>query len=84
MANTKKSKTPPIRKVDAEKMTPQGLEDTIPDSIHPPEQNASDSTTKTHAKGDGEESILPKKVQEKVPESIERAVPNAIHDTGDK
>jgi hypothetical protein len=26
---------------------------------------------------------VPKKVQEKLPEEIERAVPNALHDTGD-
>ena len=42
------------------------------------------SANKTHAKGDGAESILPKKVQEIVPESVERAVPNALHNTGDK
>jgi len=27
---------------------------------------------------------VPKKIQEKLPESVERAVPNAIHNTGDK
>jgi hypothetical protein len=37
----------------------------------------------THAKDGGEASIVPKKIQEKLPESIERAVPNALHDTGD-
>ncbi|KAJ9416178.1 hypothetical protein QL093DRAFT_2104663 [Fusarium oxysporum] len=51
--------------------------------IHPTGSNHGQSTNKTHAKNDGQESILPKKVQEKVPESVERAVPNAIHDTGD-
>ncbi|KAL6707535.1 hypothetical protein ACN47E_004105 [Coniothyrium glycines] len=43
----------------------------------------SQSTNQTHAKNGGEASIVPLKVQEKLPESVERAVPNAIHDTGD-
>ncbi|KAI1211703.1 uncharacterized protein F4807DRAFT_399006 [Annulohypoxylon truncatum] len=52
--------------------------------IHPTGKGSGESTSKTHAKGGGEESVLPKKVQEKVPESIERAVPNSLHNTGDK
>jgi hypothetical protein len=28
-------------------------------------------------------SIVPEKLQQKLPEGVERAVPNAIHDTGD-
>ncbi|KAF2845944.1 hypothetical protein T440DRAFT_252540 [Plenodomus tracheiphilus IPT5] len=43
----------------------------------------SQSTNQTHAKDGGAASIVPLKVQEKLPESVERAVPNAIHDTGD-
>ncbi|KAM5522062.1 hypothetical protein FOXYSP1_15953 [Fusarium oxysporum f. sp. phaseoli] len=78
---------------------PKGVEESLPDSvcpsqsrrrqetndaqIHPTGSNHGQSTNKTHAKNDGQESILPKKVQENVPESVERAVPNAIHDTGD-
>ncbi|KAF2397741.1 hypothetical protein EJ06DRAFT_532733 [Trichodelitschia bisporula] len=41
------------------------------------------STNQSHAKGGGAASIVPQKIQEKLPEKIERAVPNAIHDTGD-
>ncbi|KAI8932830.1 hypothetical protein NX059_010313 [Plenodomus lindquistii] len=41
------------------------------------------STNQTHAKDGGNASKVPLKVQEKLPESVERAVPNAIHDTGD-
>lgn len=41
------------------------------------------STSKSHAKGGGQKSIVPQKLQEKLPESVERAVPNALHDTGD-
>lgn len=41
------------------------------------------STGQTHAKDGGKASKLPLKVQEKLPESVERAAPNAIHDTGD-
>ena len=44
----------------------------------------SDSTKVSHAKGGGEASIVPQKLQEVLPESVERAVPNAIHDTGDE
>ncbi|KNB08980.1 hypothetical protein FOXG_20118 [Fusarium oxysporum f. sp. lycopersici 4287] len=61
----------------------QTLQETNNAQIHPTGSNHGQSTNKTHAKNDGQESILPKKVQEKVPESVERAVPNAIHDTGD-
>ncbi|KAF1947470.1 hypothetical protein EJ02DRAFT_417652 [Clathrospora elynae] len=43
----------------------------------------SQSTNQTHAKDGGNSSIVPQKLQEKLPESVERAVPNAIHDTGD-
>ncbi|KAK8029070.1 hypothetical protein PG991_006126 [Apiospora marii] len=64
---------------------PKGVEDALPDSVHPTgASGAVGSANKTHAKGDGAESVLPKKVQEIVPESVERAVPNALHNTGDK
>ncbi|KAK7957063.1 uncharacterized protein PG986_006285 [Apiospora aurea] len=66
-----------------QKKAPKGVEDALPDSVHPTGANPG-SANKTHAKGDGAESILPKKVQEIVPESVERAVPNALHNTGDK
>ena len=39
---------------------------------------------RSHAKDGGQASIVPQKIQEELPESIERAVPNAIHDTGSK
>lgn len=52
--------------------------------VHPTGGKADQSTSKTHAKDGGDASIVPKKVQEILPESVERAVPNAIHDTGDK
>jgi hypothetical protein len=42
------------------------------------------STNKTHAKDGGNASVVPQKIQEKLPEAVERAVPNALHDTGDK
>ncbi|KAI1806738.1 hypothetical protein F4811DRAFT_550480 [Daldinia bambusicola] len=86
MSSTDKSHATGPSKVPGkvQEKAPKGLEETLPDSIHPTGKNPGESTNKTHAKGDGEESILPKKVQEKVPESIERAVPNAIHNTGDK
>ena len=41
--------------------------------VHPTGNNPnSQSTSKTHALNDGEDSIVPKKVQEIVPESVER------------
>jgi hypothetical protein len=52
--------------------------------VHPTHGTASSSTGKTHALNDGEDSIVPKKIQEILPESVERAVPNFIHNTGDK
>jgi hypothetical protein len=51
--------------------------------VHPTGSQPGQSTNKSHAKGGGEASYVPQKIQEKLPESIERAVPNAIHDTGD-
>ncbi|KAI1764128.1 hypothetical protein GGR53DRAFT_466684 [Hypoxylon sp. FL1150] len=86
MAGTDRSHATGDSKVPGkvQEKAPKGLEESLPDSIHPTGKNPGESTNKTHAKGDGEESILPKKVQEKVPESIERAVPNALHNTGDK
>lgn len=42
------------------------------------------STNQSHAKGGGDASIVPQVLQEKLPESVERAVPNALHDTGDQ
>ena len=52
--------------------------------IHPTGAEPGQSTNRTHAKDGGKASIVPQKLQEKLPESIERAVPNAIHDTGDE
>lgn len=52
--------------------------------VHPTGKEPGQSTNKTHALDDGNDSIVPKKIQEKLPESVERAVPNAIHNTGDK
>lgn len=58
---------------------PKGVEDALPDKIHPTEGDAGKGVS--HATG---KSIVPQKLQEKLPEKIERAVPNAIHDTSDK
>ncbi|KAK0639878.1 hypothetical protein B0T16DRAFT_338527 [Cercophora newfieldiana] len=63
---------------------PKGVEEALPDSVHPTGKNPGQSTGKTHALNNGEDSIVPKKIQEILPESVERAVPNAIHNTGDK
>jgi hypothetical protein len=37
----------------------------------------------THAKDGGDASIVPKPIQKAVPEKLERALPDSIHDTGD-
>ncbi|GME35784.1 hypothetical protein FDECE_1627 [Neofusicoccum parvum] len=68
---------------NVQKQAPKGLEESLPDSIHPTGAEPGQSTNKSHAKGGGAASIVPQKLQEKLPESVERAVPNAIHDTGD-
>lgn len=49
----------------------------------PTDRDNYQSISQTHAKDGGNASIVPMKVQEKLPESVERAVPNAIHDTGE-
>lgn len=51
--------------------------------VHPTGTKSGDSTMKTHAKDGGKASVVPQKLQEILPESVERAVPNVIHDTGD-
>ena len=48
--------------------------------VHPTGPEPGQSTNKSHAVG---KSIVPEKLQQKLPEGVERAVPNAIHDTGD-
>ncbi|KAL2017477.1 hypothetical protein VTK56DRAFT_2073 [Thermocarpiscus australiensis] len=63
---------------------PKGVEEALPDKLHPTGMEPGQSTHKTHAKEGGDASIVPKKIQEKLPESVERAVPNIIHDTGSK
>ncbi|KAF1941444.1 hypothetical protein EJ02DRAFT_404423 [Clathrospora elynae] len=64
---------------------PKGLEESLPESIHPTGSNPNNqSTNQTHAKDGGNDSVVPKKLQEVLPESVERAVPNALHNTGDK
>ncbi|KAK3081689.1 hypothetical protein LTS18_003871 [Coniosporium uncinatum] len=63
---------------------PKGLEESLPDSVHPTGSDPGQSTNKSHAKDGGAASIVPQKLQEKLPESIEKAVPNALHDTGSK
>ncbi|KAK4115500.1 hypothetical protein N656DRAFT_795236 [Canariomyces notabilis] len=62
---------------------PRGLEEALPDKLHPTGKEPGQSTNKSHAV-DPDASIVPKKLQEKLPESVERAVPNIIHDTGPK
>lgn len=52
--------------------------------VHPTGSDPGQSTSKSHAKDGGDASIVPQKLQEKLPESVEKAVPNALHDTGSK
>lgn len=81
-----------------QEQAPQGLEERLPDSVRPDNSSSStlltsskvhptgsepgQSTNKSHAV-DPDASVVPKKLQEKLPEGVERAVPNAIHNTGD-
>lgn len=76
-----------------QEVLPGGVEKAVPNAIHDTRDDATvkqdevdreTSNRKTHAKDDGEASIVPKKIQEALPESVERAVPNVVHDTGDK
>lgn len=40
------------------------------------------STHQSHAKGEGQASVVPQKLQEKLPEGVERT--DALHETGDQ
>ena len=51
--------------------------------VHPT-GDANESQRVSHAKGGGEASVVPQKLQEILPERVERDVPNALHDTGDE
>ncbi|QDS72618.1 hypothetical protein FKW77_002141 [Venturia effusa] len=59
---------------------PKGVEDALPDSVHPTPPGNDAGKGVSHATG---KSIVPQKLQEKLPEKVERAVPNFIHDTSD-
>lgn len=59
-----------------------GHDDSTSHSATASHHHANQSTSQSHAQDGGNASIVPLKVQEKLPESVERAVPNAIHDTG--
>ncbi|KAK7705389.1 hypothetical protein SLS63_014152 [Diaporthe eres] len=52
------------------------------ESLGDPKTATGHSTHQSHAKGGGANSAVPKKLQEKIPEGIERTVPNALPDTG--
>ncbi|KAJ4177041.1 hypothetical protein NW767_015251 [Fusarium falciforme] len=62
---------------------PQGLEERDPNSVQPTGPELGQITNRTHIKDGGKASIVPQKLHEKLPESVKRAVSNAIHDTGD-
>ncbi|KAF9699922.1 hypothetical protein EKO04_002453 [Ascochyta lentis] len=81
----------------AQQEAPQGLKENMQDARAPGHiagvegkstndtaADTSPETTQSHAKDRGQASIVPQKIQEQLPEGVERAVPNAIHDTGDK
>ncbi|KZM22173.1 uncharacterized protein EKO05_0002088 [Ascochyta rabiei] len=81
----------------AQQEAPQGLKENMKDARAPGDlagvegkstdntaADANPETARSHAKNGGQASIVPQKIQEKLPESIERAVPNTIHDTGSK
>ncbi|KAJ4990239.1 hypothetical protein SVAN01_04330 [Stagonosporopsis vannaccii] len=81
----------------AQQEAPQGKKENMADAGAPghlagvegksTEDTAADTkpeVARSHAKGGGQASIVPQKVQEELPESVERAVPNVIHDTGGK
>ncbi|KAH6638331.1 hypothetical protein C7974DRAFT_411761 [Boeremia exigua] len=80
----------------AQQEAPQGKKENMaraPGHISGVEGKSTDNTAadtddpevaQSHAKNGGQASIVPQKIQEALPESAERAVPNAIHDTGNK
>jgi hypothetical protein len=56
---------------------PSSIEHQVPDSAHDTNSNK-DTGKVSHATGD---SKVPKVLQEGLPAKVEKAVPNAIHDT---
>ncbi|KAH7234910.1 uncharacterized protein BKA55DRAFT_544095 [Fusarium redolens] len=67
-----------------QRQMPKGLEQALPESIHPTESTPGSSGGISYAKSDDEASVLPQKVQENLSESTKKAAPSAIHDTGDR
>ncbi|KAF5636117.1 hypothetical protein F52700_5431 [Fusarium sp. NRRL 52700] len=68
---------------EIQRQMPKGLEQALPESIHPTESTPDSSNGISYVKG-GQASLLPQKAQESLPEGVKSAIPNAIHDTGDK
>ncbi|KAF9768577.1 hypothetical protein IL306_014095 [Fusarium sp. DS 682] len=66
-----------------QRQIPKGVEEALPESVHPTDSTPASSTGISYAKGSNEASMLPRKLQENLPEGVKRAIPNAIHDTGD-
>lgn len=56
----------------AQEKLPQGVEESVPDTIHDTD------SSKSHATGS---SIVPEAVQKAVPKGVEEVLPNKIHDT---
>jgi hypothetical protein len=56
---------------------PSSVEHQLPDAVHNTGSNK-DTGKVSHATGD---SIVPKALQEGLPEKVEKIVPDAIHDT---
>ncbi|KAF4342151.1 hypothetical protein FBEOM_3884 [Fusarium beomiforme] len=66
-----------------QRQLPKGVEEALPESIHPTESTPESNTGISYAKGSNEASMLPQKIQENLPQGVKRAIPNVIHDTGD-
>lgn len=80
-----------------QEQAPKGLEESLPNSVNATliwwlkdedwvskqVHDTGSQGRKIHAKNDGEDSIVPKKIQEIVPEGLGRALPDNIHNTGD-
>ncbi|KAF3001451.1 hypothetical protein E8E13_008152 [Curvularia kusanoi] len=79
----------------AQQEAPQGLKENMADARAPghlagvegkstsnTSADPSPEVARSHAKRGGQASLVPQRIQEELPESVERAVPNFIHDTG--
>jgi hypothetical protein len=62
-----------------QELAPKGLEQSLPDSVHPTKGENSFGMGESHATG---KSVVPEGLQKAVPEGLERALPDSVSCSG--